>query len=219
MSIWDHQYGVEAENRLSKYFFGHYIPNTIEQANIDNKKEVTIKSAKFTGIIFYLDVALAVFIFYLLIIESNKDIRSYFYSILALIAIISPRIGKSSQRTSIIRDYSNDSITICIQATLKKQIRVYEKGENIYFKMFRMPTIYEAVPERFVLAILSGENITFLPFAVPPFPFYFYGRNPRPDSNWIILEKNQVESIIAFLNLPLVQEIGEMDINGRIDKM
>lgn len=209
----NHGYGVNTEKKITNILFKADILMKVEAGS---HKEIVVKHAK-GGFMFLMYVLIAIIYGYIFFGSPKPDVEGYFLLSLVLSILVMSQIGYFSQKTYIIKNLSDDSVTVHIQTILKQDTRVYNKEENIRLKMFRFPRMEETVPERVALAILSGvDKIVFLPFAVPPFPFYPYGRYATSNSNWAKLQINEVKSAAVFLNIPLVEQIGELDYAGMI---
>lgn len=117
------------------------------------------------------------------------------------------------------QDPSRGSLILRAKSINKENVRIYNENEDMHLQIFRLFRINETVPERVCIAIISQENITFLPLAAPSFLFYPYGRPTRRDSNLARLRIGAAKSAIEFLGLPLEEKIGELDFSGKIKSM
>lgn len=195
-----HQYGVNAQRKIFNILsFGWH---SIKKKNENNQKQVIITQNKrriLTVIIFLLS-------FLFLMTDIMRDNYLLFMAVVFL--IISGNLSSFYNKITIIRNISNSSIIIKKQTFLKRERDiVYQKEQSPSLKLFKYLQIDSTMTSRFSLVINSSGRMNELSFAKSLFPFK---NNKKWYGHIIPFNKKEAENISRFLNIPLLNKIGDI---------
>jgi hypothetical protein len=185
----NHEYELNAEQEQKVTDKVTSLWLNIEQKIEGYQKKIIIAYNRKILAVFF--TVVLIFLIYILI-----NIHDYFIVVIYILLIPS-QLGFFSPKICIIKNMSDNSITIQKQSILNNETIAFKNEENPILKLFRvMPA------GNFALVIVSKNKKATLNPANPPFPFRVGVRY----NQWRFTKKD-AKNISNFLNIPLSSEI------------
>lgn len=177
---------------------------SVQQRDNSQRKEIVITYRKTLGAAFLLIIVFSIFIFFIL---------SYGYTSLTLLLLLAIILSSEqySKKISIIRNISDNSMTIHKQTGFKKEIDYYKQEDKPQLKLLKLSDVKERFTDtdHFALSVASDNKITLLRFLDAQFiegrTSYFTRYQNVP-----LLKSKEAQDISIFLDIPLSSKPGDL---------